>query len=134
MITDRGRQRWIGLIGCWVLTMGLVGCDYWPPALQAEIEQLRVQIDTLTKEKSELQSQVDELIKAKHELLAQVNDLTRLNQEKSSLIAGLQRQVAALQAKSHPVAKTSSTPRKRTSPPAHKPNRSSQMKRSAPPR
>ena len=28
--------------------LGLVGCDYWPPALQAEIEQLRSEAQTLT--------------------------------------------------------------------------------------
>lgn len=132
MITDRWRQQWIGLIGWGGLVMGLAGCDYWPPALQAEIEQLRVQLDTVTKEKSELQAQVDELIKAKRELVAQLDDLTRLNQEKSTLIAGLQRQVAALQAKNHPVAKSSSKPRKPSSLPAHKPRSSSRTKTSVP--
>ena len=41
--------------------LGLVGCDYWPPALQAEIEQLRSEAQTLTIEKTQLQAQVTDL-------------------------------------------------------------------------
>jgi septal ring factor EnvC (AmiA/AmiB activator) len=103
---------------------GLSGCDYWPPALQAEIEQLRVQIDTVTREKSELQSQVDELTKTKRELIAKVDELTRLNQEKSTLIAGLQRQLVAGQAKAHPPTKAASKTKTSTPHPVRKPNSS----------
>lgn len=129
-MTRTWRRLWMGLTGCWILVMGLSGCDYWPPALQAEIEQLRVQIDTLTREKSELQSQVDDLTKTKRELLAQVEELTRLNQEKSKLIVGLQRQVASTQAKKH---SATSIPPKSATPankPAHKPPSSSRLKKS----
>ena len=37
---------------------GLSGCDYWPPALQAEIEQLRTELQTITAEKSRLERQL----------------------------------------------------------------------------
>ena len=40
-----------GLVGM-IVTLGLVtgfaGCDYWPPALQTQIEQLRSEAQTLT--------------------------------------------------------------------------------------
>ncbi|NJL17540.1 MAG: hypothetical protein HC938_10400 [Nitrospira sp.] len=38
------------VLGCGLI-LGLVGCDYWPPALQAQIEQMRSETQTLTMEK-----------------------------------------------------------------------------------
>ena len=64
-------------------TLGLVGCDYWPPALQAEIEQLRSEAQTLTIEKTQLQAQVIELSKTKQELQGQLDELSRINREKT---------------------------------------------------
>ncbi|MGQ0667797.1 MAG: hypothetical protein ACT4O4_12265, partial [Nitrospiraceae bacterium] len=57
------------------LVLSLAGCDYWPPALQAQIEQLRSEVQTLTMEKTQLQGQVNELSKAKQDLHAQMDEL-----------------------------------------------------------
>jgi TolA-binding protein len=81
------------------LTLGLVGCDYWPPALQAEIEQLRAEIQTLTIEKMQLQAQVIDLSKTKQELQGQVDELSRINREKTGIITGLQNQWDAARAR-----------------------------------
>ena len=75
----------------------LSGCDYWPPALQTQIEQLRSELQTVTMEKAQLQSQLSSLAKAKDDLQAQVDDLVRTNRDKSTMIASLQSSVTALQ-------------------------------------
>lgn len=81
------------------LSLSLSGCDYWPPALQAQIEQLRSEAQTLTVEKAQLQSQINELAKSKQDLLTQVDELNRVNREKTTVIASLQNQLDAMRAK-----------------------------------
>jgi chromosome segregation ATPase len=75
----------------------LSGCDYWPPARQTQIEQLRSELQTVTMEKAQLQTQMMSLTRAKDDLQAQVDDLTRTNRDKSAMIAGLQSSVTSLQ-------------------------------------
>jgi peptidoglycan hydrolase CwlO-like protein len=87
------------LTGLGFLIMGTTGCDYWPPALQAQIEQLRSENQTLSMEKAQLQSQLNELSKARQDLQTQVDDLSRMNREKTGMIASLQNQLDALRAK-----------------------------------
>ncbi|MBS0152340.1 MAG: hypothetical protein JSR31_15510 [Nitrospira sp.] len=79
--------------------VSLMGCDYWPPALQDEIEQLRAEIQTLTMEKVQLQAQVVDLTRVKQELQGQMDDLSRTNREKSIIISGLQSQLETLRIK-----------------------------------
>jgi len=90
------RRQAMGLLGA-VLSFGFVlsmtGCDYWPPALQAQIEQLRSETQTLAMEKTQLQAQVNELSKAKQDMQAQIDDLSRVNREKTGMITGLQNQL-----------------------------------------
>ncbi len=94
------RTTWsIGLIGGAALMMGLTGCDYWPPALQAQIEQLRSETQTLAMEKAQLQTQVAELSKARQDLQMQFEDLSRVNREKTGMITTLQNQVEQLRAR-----------------------------------
>lgn len=71
------------------LVLLLAGCDYWPPALQAQIEQLKneakqaatervvleEQLNTATKVRNDLQARVDELAKANDQLAARVSAL-----------------------------------------------------------
>lgn len=116
MLVKKRWMRWCAGLTVWfALVLSLSGCEYWPPALQAQIEQLRAEIQTLGAEKSELQSQVDELTKAKRDLQTQVDELSRLNREKTSLITGLQRQIAALQAKLSKPHKGGSKPTQKSS-------------------
>ena len=92
---ERQQGRAVGM----VLAMAVIlsGCDYWPPALQTQIEQLRSEGQTLTMEKAQLQTQVASLMKAKDELQMQVDDLARTNRDKGALIASLQSSVTTLQ-------------------------------------
>jgi outer membrane murein-binding lipoprotein Lpp len=73
----------------------LTGCDFWPPALQAQIEQLRSEAQQAAADKALLQNQLNAANKAKEELQIHVEDLTRVNKEKSAMIANLERTLAA---------------------------------------
>lgn len=101
----------------------LSGCDYWPPALQTQIEQLRSELQAVTMEKAQLQNQMASLTKAKDDLQIQVEDLSRTNRDKSTMIASLQSSVTALQerlAKSSKPAATKATGTKTATKPAVK--------------
>jgi chromosome segregation ATPase len=89
--------RWVGTVLALGLALELAGCDYWPPALQTQIEQLRSELQTVTAEKTQLQTQLASIAKVKDDLQTQVDDLSRSNRDKSTMIASLQSSVTALQ-------------------------------------
>ncbi len=93
------QRRFVGAVLCVGVAVTLAGCDYWPPALQDEIEQLRAEIQTLTMEKTQLQAQVVDLARVKQELQGQLEDLSRTNREKGVIISGLQSQLETLRIK-----------------------------------
>jgi chromosome segregation ATPase len=99
----------------------LAGCDYWPPALQTQIEQLRSELQTVTMEKAQLQSQMASLTKAKDDLQAQVDDLVRTNRDKSTMIASLQSSVTTLQERLAKSSKPATAKAATTKPAAGKP-------------
>ncbi|HXV67682.1 MAG TPA: hypothetical protein VD738_02075 [Nitrospira sp.] len=107
MLRGQTRTGFGGALGV-ALLLSLTGCDYWPPALQAQIEQLRSEAQTLAMEKTQLQGQVNELSKAKQDLQAQIDELSRVNREKTGMIMSLQTQVDALRAK---VTKAAASPK-----------------------
>lgn len=104
------------------LMLSLVGCDYWPPALQAQIEQLRSEAQTLAMEKTQLQGQVLDLSKAKQEYLSQVDELSRTNQEKTAMIMGLQKQLDTVRTKALKARSSKITQRKATTKATAKPS------------
>jgi septal ring factor EnvC (AmiA/AmiB activator) len=120
---ERQRGRAVGLVI--VLAAMLAGCDYWPPALQTQIEQLRSELQTVTMEKTQLQSQMALLTKAKDDLQTQVDDLVRTNRDKSTMIASLQSSVTTLQERlaksSKPVTAKAATTKPAVSKPPLKP-------------
>ena len=73
----------------------LTGCDFWPPALQAQIEQLHAEAQQAAADKALLQNQLNAANKAKEELQIRVEDLTRVNKEKSAMIANLEHTLSA---------------------------------------
>jgi septal ring factor EnvC (AmiA/AmiB activator) len=80
-----------------LVSVSVSGCDYWPPALQTQIEQLRSELQSATMEKAQFQSQLTSMAKVKDDLQMQVNDLSRASQDKSTMIASLQNGLAAAQ-------------------------------------
>jgi chromosome segregation ATPase len=94
------------------VSVGLSGCDYWPPALQTQIEQLRSELQSVTAEKAQLQNQYASFAKVKDDLQAQVDELSRSNRDKSIMITSLQNSLTAAQgrlAKSSKVAMPKTT-------------------------
>ena len=104
-------QRLSTVFACGLL-LSLVGCDYWPPALQAQIEQLRSETQTLAMEKAQLQGQVLDLSKAKQEYQSQMDELSRTNQEKTAMIMGLQKQLDTVRTKTSKARASKTTQRK----------------------
>jgi chromosome segregation ATPase len=114
-----------------IFSVGLSGCDYWPPALQTQIEQLRSELQSATVEKIQLQNQLASFTKMKDELRTQVDDLSRANRDKSSMINSLQNSLAAAQerlAKSGKVA----TPKAGAVKPSAKATQKAPVKKKAP--
>ena len=55
-----------------MMSMAVSGCDYWPPALQAQIEQLQQEAQIAAAERTKMVAQVSESNAAKQELQARV--------------------------------------------------------------
>ena len=114
-----------------IVSMGLSGCDYWPPALQTQIEQLRSELQSATMEKTQLQNQLASFTKVKDDLQAQVDDLSRANRDKSTMINGLQNSLAAAQERLAKSAK-SATPKAGAVKPSAKIKQKAPAKKKAP--
>lgn len=85
--------------GCLVLAgvmmLGLSGCEYWPPALLAQLEQLRNHVQDLSDERAELETQLREATMLREELTGHIDKLSRENQELRRTAALLKRNVTA---------------------------------------
>ena len=90
--------------------MSLTGCDYWPPALQAQIEQLQQEAQVAAAERTKMVAQLNESNTAKQELQARVDDLTRVNRELTGKISGLEQSLTAEREKASRLAKATSRP------------------------
>ena len=90
-----------------LVSVSLSGCDYWPPALQTQIEQLRSELQNVTMEKAQLQNQMASFTKVKDDLQAQVDELSKANREKATMITSLQNGLTAAQERLAKSAKTS---------------------------
>lgn len=97
MVMAPPATRMMGPLLALGLCLGLTGCDYWPPALQTQIEQLRSELQMMTAERVQLQTQLASISKVKDDLQAQVDDLNRSNRDKSTMITSLQNTVTTLQ-------------------------------------
>lgn len=116
MVNRKTMGRFLGMAGCVALGLSVTGCDYWPPTLQSQIEQLQSDVQAVTAENMQLQSQVNELSTANQNLQVRFNEVNRVNQEKSHVIASLQGQVDSLRAQKTTarVKKTAKSSSKRT--------------------
>lgn len=105
----RSRRAVMGLCVLGFSSMLLTGCDFWPPALQAQIEQLHAEAQQAAADKALLQNQLNAANKAKEELQIRVEDLTRVNKEKSAMIANLEHTIASARERAAKAVKTSTT-------------------------
>jgi len=92
------------------MSMAVSGCDYWPPALQAQIEQLQQEAQVATAERAKMVAQLNESNAAKQELQARVDDLTRSNRELTGRMSGLEQTLMAEREKTSRLAKAASKP------------------------
>jgi len=120
-------HKFVAIAAITVFSMGLAGCDYWPPALQTQIEQLRSELQAATVERTQLQNQLASITKVKDDLQIQVDDLSRANRDKSSIINSLQNSLAAAQERLAKSAK-GATPKAGTAKTSAKPAQKSSQK------
>lgn len=109
MITSQvGRAT--GLAGLIVLmALGMSGCDYWPPALQTQIEQLKIDQQAAAAEKAKAEAHVATLTAEKAALVNKVEELSRLLKTRADQVASLEQSLATEREK---VAKMSAKPAK----------------------
>ena len=74
-----------------LMAVGLTGCDYWPPAILAQLEQLRSHVQDLSDERAELEIQLREATLVQEELQVQIDELTRENRRLHNKLARLAR-------------------------------------------
>jgi len=117
-----------------VVLVGLSGCDYWPPALQTQIEQLRSELQMVTMETTQLQNQLASITKVKDDLQAQVDDLSRASREKSVLINSLQNSLTASQGRLAKSPKVAAPKAATVQSPAKVKPKASAAKKNAPPK
>lgn len=106
-----GRPGWKAILAAGCILLGVTGCDYWPPALQAQIEQLKAEAQMAMAERASLDQQLKETLKAKDDLQARLDELTRLNRELAANVGTLKQ---ALDAERDKVAKLSKPGQKAT--------------------
>ena len=97
MLIRRGRHggRAVGL-GI-VMAAMLSGCDYWPPALQTQIEQLRSELQTVTTEKAQLQTQMTSLMNI-FTVLALFSALVLIANTMTTLVAEQRNEIGVMKA------------------------------------
>jgi len=93
-----------------MMSMAVSGCDYWPPALQAQIEQLQQEAQVANAERAKMVAQFNESNAAKQELQARVDDLTRSNRELTGKLSGLEQALMTERDKTSRLAKAASRP------------------------
>jgi hypothetical protein len=95
-----GNYRRVGfMLAIMLAVISMTACEYWPPALQAQIEQLQLELQTTAVERTKLQAQLLETTKVKEELQARLEELTRSNHELTTRLSGLEHALAVERAK-----------------------------------
>ena len=88
------------LILAGILSLSLTGCEYWPPALLAQLEQLRIHLQDLADERAELEAQLRETAFDQEDMRAGMDNLQRENQQLRRQLASAERSRMAIHAKS----------------------------------
>lgn len=94
MLTSEVMQ-WMGrgmLAGAAVLM--LAGCDYWPPALQAQIEQLKREAEQAATERAGLEEQLNTATKARNDLQMKLEEVAKANEQLAARVSVLEQDLA----------------------------------------
>ena len=97
-------QGMVSLLGRGLLMLGclsLNGCDYWPPALQTQIEGLRTDLEEVMEERQQLVAELAELKTSAGSMEREVEEKVRQNAELERRLSNLalkekRRQTAAM--------------------------------------
>jgi septal ring factor EnvC (AmiA/AmiB activator) len=95
--------------------LALSGCDYWPPALQAQIEQLKGDLQIAAAERAKLETQLKEMGQMRDQLQVRADELTRLNRELAARVQTLETNLKTEQDKSAKLTKGVKTAPAKTS-------------------
>ncbi len=95
LMRTQGKRRAMLSVALLAGLAGLTGCDYWPPALQAQIEQLKAEVQAAVADKANLENQLKESVKVKDEAVARLEELTKLNRELATNVASLKQALDA---------------------------------------
>ena len=93
-------------------SIGLSGCDYWPPALHSQIEELRADLNDALDERQRLDIENSELRKLQASMQQEVEDKSHENDELRSRLAAQTKekeQLARAERKSRAVTSSSKT-------------------------
>ena len=101
-----------------VTTLTLAGCDYWPPALQSEIADLRAALHGVMDERLRLSQEVMELKSAHDAMVKEIEEKARVNSELQQRVATLTAQAKADARRSSNVAQRQASPQKTVKRPA----------------
>ena len=110
MMQVRRTRLLCGFAALMMMSMAVSGCDYWPPALQAQIEQLQQEAQIAAAERTKMVTQLNESNAAKQELQARVDDLTRSNRELTGKLSAVEQALTAEREKTSRLAKAASKP------------------------
>ncbi len=100
------------LIATGISTVGLSGCDYWPPALHSQIEELRADLNDVLDERQRLDMENSELRGLQASMQQEVEDKSRENDKLRERIATLtreQKQLTRSRGTSRSLARSSKT-------------------------
>lgn len=88
-------RPWLPLVVAVPLLTVFAGCDYWPPALQAQIEELRSMVEDAWDERDDLDRQRREADRRNKELTRHAATLAQRNHELEQRVAALEQALAA---------------------------------------
>ncbi|GKS56934.1 hypothetical protein YTPLAS18_04610 [Nitrospira sp.] len=91
-----------------IAALVLTGCDYWPPALQSEIADLRAALHETMDERLRLSQELLELKNSHDAMRKEIEDKARANRELQRQVAQLSRNVRTRPGGSHEEASTRS--------------------------
>ena len=90
----RSEKTTMRLLGSGILMLGLVslaGCDYWPPALQTQIEALRTDLEAVMEERQQLSIELAEMKTNSASMEREVEEKARQNADLEQRLSALAR-------------------------------------------
>jgi len=93
-VSMRSEQTFMPLVGRGILMLGLLslnGCDYWPPALQTQIEGLRADLEAVMEERQQLSIELAEMKTNSATMEREVEEKARQNADLEHRLSALAR-------------------------------------------